>query len=319
MGAQEEAGFKFRVVAVQEQAQAAVGSADVQPFLFFHAVVSGGQDRAAQSGQHDLKGLGGLEAVLDVHEPQARPHGFDQLGHDVFLQGSGQGRAQGDALGREESRGQGTGAELLEFFEVESGTEVFRCKIVEGRAVDVRDLGEVGGRLHAALDLEAVHPRLPEPAQVLDQAQVLGAHDLGVLLVLADFPHVLARTQPFFEPHRRDLVVEAAGMGAQAKVPGPLVQVRREQAASGDGHAHGPMDEHFKLQPAHLLGHGPDARGPELPRHVDAAHAQIPPEHGRGRIGGVGLGGEMDGDVRNPLPGHGHDAGVGDDDAVHRA
>ncbi|KAF5049476.1 hypothetical protein DSECCO2_439450 [anaerobic digester metagenome] len=295
----------------------AVGRVQAQAFVVLHAIVAGAQDRAPQARQQDLQGCVGFEAVLDVHDPAVAPGGLHQSPHDVLGQFAGQGRPQGHGFGREEGRGQGTGGQLLQFLQVQAGAEGLGREIIQGRAVHVRDLGKVGGGLHAAFDLEAPDPVLAEPLQVLDQAEVLGGHDLAEFPAAPDFPRVPAGAQALLQPHGRDRVVVAAGVGALAEVAGAVRQMGREQAAAGHGHAHGAVHKDLEFEVGHLGDHGPDAGCAQFAGHVDAARAQIAPEGGRGGVGGVGLGGDVDGDVRRAAPGHGRDARVGDDDAVH--
>ncbi len=255
--------------------------------------------------------------MLGVNHPLAGTVLGNDFGRDVLFAIPVQGPAQGDALGGEKACGQGACRQLLEFIQVEIGAEQSVIQIVQGRAVDVGDLSQVGGGLHPTFDFETVYSGPPQPAQGRDQTKILGAHDLAVSRVLGQFPHVLSGAQAFFQTQPCDLVVKAAGMGALAEIGGTAVDVCREQTTAGNGHAHRAVNKDFQLQAIHLAGHGPDAAGAHFPGQVDPVYSLILPELGRGRIGRVGLGREMDGDVRDPAAGHGHDAGIGDNDAVY--
>ena len=130
-------------------------------------------------------------------------------------------------------------------------------------AVGSRHDGGVVGGFGTALDLQAVHPGIPELREVVDGAHVPGVHDVAALLVLKD-REVLSRALLLHQG-----VLVAAGLGALAPVGIPAGHVVAEQAAPGVADAHGPVAEGLDLQLLRRLG--PDLR--------DLGKAQLPGQH----------------------------------------
>ena len=114
------------------------------------------------------------------------------------------------------------------------------------------------------------------------------------------------------------MVAPAAGLGAAAPVGAAPGEVGADHAAARPGHAHRPVHKSLKLQRGGRMGPQlPDLLKGHLPGQHHAAGAQLVPSRGGGPIQAIGLGADVDGQVRRGLAHHGHGPQVGHDGGVH--
>ena len=188
-----------------------------------------------------------------------------------------------------------------------------------------------------------MHTHSGEPLHVLDGAQVLCIHDVGAMFVFEGW-HFFAWAVAFLKQERLlgrradaqgrldllddftggvlcgwgGLVFPAAGIGAGALVGVSTVQVARQQAATGVGHAQGTVDEHFQLHVGHVLADFLDLFERQLARENHPAKAELLPELDTGPIHRVGLHREVDRHLREVLANQHDQARVGHDQGVGR-
>ena len=123
----------------------------------------------------------------------------------------------------------------------ECGARHLRHHLVEGRAVDARDAGDVLGGLQAAFDLEGGHAGAHEVGQHIEAREVLGTEQITAvaqwdLFAVGD-----------------EVVGQPAGLGALAAVGGTAAERFAGEALAGVGDAKCAMDEHLERQ-RHLGG-----------------------------------------------------------------
>ena len=161
--------------------------------------------------------------------------------------------------------------------------------------------GNVLGPLEPPLDFQAANPRVPQPREVMDAAQVPRGQQVSRLIV-----------QP---------PGQAAGLGAEAAVAAPAPHHRGHQALARAGHAQRAVDERLDLDA--LRGARRQLVKGQLPRHHHAVKALVPQKRDGLPVVGGQLGAGVQLDVRRDLsqgPGHAqvlHDHGVRAR-AVHR-
>ncbi|MND23964.1 hypothetical protein D3C80_143770 [compost metagenome] len=142
-------------------------------------------------------------------------------------------------------------------------------RVVDRLAVRLHGAGAVEVRLGAAFDFQRVHAYGGQAPDMLDGAQVLGIHDVGAVFVFErrhfgagavaflQQEYLLGRcTQAQGRLHfahdvasgvfggRGGVILPAASVGAAALVGIALVEVARQQATAGVGHAQGTFSRH---------------------------------------------------------------------------
>ena len=123
--------------------------------------------------------------------------------------------------------------------------------LMDGPGENAGDHRHILGPLHPALQLDALHPHLPQVPQVARQRQILQGQGVGVRLTL---PAVLQPT----------------GLGAQAPVARAPPDDGGQETLTGVTHAQGPVGEHL------------DLNGGVLADVFDLVPGQFPGEHRTG-------------------------------------
>ena len=182
---------------------------------------------------------------------------------------------------------------------------------VDGGAVSVGDRTHIERGLGPAFDLEARDAGVHQFGDVLDEAHVLRIEEVGTVLSFGDL-EVLAGALLFHQ-----MVLPAARLGAFAPVAVPAGHVVRQEAAAGDRHAHGAVDEGFDLEVLRsLCPHFPDLFERALPGHDDPSGAHLI-EGVRGQVvDNTRLSRHVDVDPGGVLLSQFHDAHVRDDERV---
>ncbi|MOA06163.1 hypothetical protein D3C78_1257890 [compost metagenome] len=167
-----------------------------------------------------------------------------------------------------------------------------------------------------------MHAHLGQTLNVRNRTQIFGVHDVGAVLVF-ERRHVLARTFGLFNHkhavgrcahaqgrlnvfHRDwfvlmhnvadvvffpflDIVFPAAGVGAGALIRVTFVDVARQQATAGIGHAQRAVNEDFELHFRDLSTDFFDLFERQLARQDHARQAHLFPEFHRRPVHGVRL------------------------------
>ena len=185
--------------------------------------------------------------------------------------------------------------------------------ILQGHAVGVGHHRHIVGGLRPALDLQAGHPGLHQFIQVLDHAQVLGVEDVGAGVRLLHNGEILPGALFLHQ-----MVPPPAGLGALAPVGVPVGEVVGDQTPPGDGHTHGPVDEHFQLQVRR--GFGPnlgDFLQAQLPGQHHPLSSQLIKGPGGLVVGDAGLGGDVQFQVGGDLLGEHQSPHIVDNHPIH--
>ena len=142
-------------------------------------------------------------------------------------------------------------------------------------------------------------------------AHVLGIQEVGAVLPFGDL-EVFAGTLLFHQ-----MVLPAAGLGAFAPVAVPPRHVVRQEAAAGDGHAHGAVDEGFDLEVLRgLCPHFRDLLEGALPGHDDPLRAHLIEGVRSQVVDNTRLSRHVDVDPGGVFLCQFHDTHIGDDECV---
>ena len=184
---------------------------------------------------------------------------------------------------------------------------------VQHVAIGVGDRGGIVGALGAALDLDGVDAGGGQLVQVLDHAQVVGAHE--VRPAAAALQAKLATRRPSL--HEAPLPAARLRAVAEGRGTAAARHLGRQQAATRDRHAHGAVREDLELK---LRGGAATQLGYLGKRHLAREHhaTRAQPQvllGGRG-VHARGLGGDVELHVRRMGARQGHDAQVARDHGI---
>lgn len=163
--------------------------------------------------------------------------------------------------------------------------------------------------LHPSFDFQRGHARFNQVRKGFDHAKVSWTENICSPVILRN-RHILSGAR-FLD----NGISPSAGVGAHAPVAASPGHEAAQQAPPGNSHAHGAVNKGFDFHVRRgndfpYFGEG------QLPGDIDSLHPGILPEQRALDVGGVGLGAEVDGDVRNYTAGQSDDAGICDNNGI---
>ena len=217
----------------------------------------------------------------------------------------------------------------------QAGIEWFsRSGVIDSFTVNLRGACAIVERFGTTFDFQRMHAHFGQAFYMGDGAQIFRVHDVSAVLIFKR-GHILARTLGLFDHkhfvgwcadtqrrlnilHRNrlvlvydvaniiffpflDVVLPAAGVGAGALVRVALVDIAREQAATGVGHAQRAVNEDLYLHIWHLIADLFNLFQRQLAREDHAGQAHLLPEFHRRPVHGVSLHRKVDRHFREVL------------------
>ena len=187
---------------------------------------------------------------------------------------------------------------------------------VQGRTVDVRYLSDVTAAFGSSFQFERGRMHGRDVADPAYQAEIHGGPHGTEILALADVEERTVPAHAFFDRERHPPVFEAAGLGAESEIGGSAVGPFGNETVSGQGQAHGSVNEDFEIHVWKCPDETAHGFSPQFPGQIDALHPEILPEcHGCG-IDGVRLCGKMQFHGRTEPAREVNDAGIGGYESV---
>ena len=185
--------------------------------------------------------------------------------------------------------------------------------LVDSLAVNADYRRYIMHALHAAFNLQAAHTGAHQLRQIFNQAQVLGVHHIGTVLVLFEvkvFARALLLTQLIH------IIFPTAGLSAGTAVAVAPGQIGAQKAASAVGNAHRAMHEGFQLYRGFFADFADFSQGQLACQH-HAFSAQLLPRLYRGIVGGISLRAHVQRHIRHNLAGSAPYAQIADQQCVN--